>query len=67
MKDFLGKELQIGDSVVVAVPNYREFVLAKIVAFTPKKVRVVYENRDGKQDLIQDPRQLVKVDFFNYD
>ena len=61
MKDFLGKELQIGDSVVVVVPNYREFVLAQVVAFTPKKVRVVYENRDGKQDLIQDPHQLVKV------
>ena len=61
MKDFLGKELQIGDSVVVVVPNYREFVLEQVVAFTPKKVRVVYDNRDGKQDLIQDPYQLVKV------
>ena len=61
MKDFLGKELQIGDSVVVVVPNYRELVLAQIVAFTPKKVRVVYDDRYGKQDLIQDPHQLVKI------
>jgi len=62
MKDFLGKDLQIGDAVVVAVPSYREFTLEKIVAFTPKKVRVVYESkRDGKQDLVQDPYQLVKV------
>lgn len=61
MKDFLGKDLQIGDSVVVAVPNYREFALAKIVAFTPKKVRVVYEEKGESHDLIQDPRQLVKI------
>jgi len=44
MKDFLGKELQIGDSVVVVVPNYREFVLAQIVAFTPKKVHLLHWN-----------------------
>jgi len=66
MKDFLGKELQIGDSVVVVVPNYREFVLAQIVAFTPKKVRVVYEDRYGKQDLIQDPHQLVNCCCITY-
>jgi hypothetical protein len=61
MKDFLGKELRIGDSVIIVAPNYREFVLAQIVAFTPKKVRVVYEDNYGKQVLIQDPHQLVKI------
>ena len=61
MKDFLGKELQIGDAVVVAVPSYREFALAKIVAFTPKKVRVVYEKKGESHDLIQDSQQLVKI------
>lgn len=61
MKDFLGKDLQIGDGVVVVLPNYRELVLGKIVAFTPKKVRVVYEVKGKSYDLIQVPEQLVKI------
>lgn len=44
MKDFLGNELQIGDEVVLTAPKYRMFTKAKIIAFTPKKVRVQYNN-----------------------
>ena len=44
MKDFLGKQLDVGDEVVLTAPQYRHLVKAKVVAFTPKKVRVEYNN-----------------------
>ena len=44
MKDFLGKPLEIGDTVVMVSPQYRMFNKAKIIAFTKTKVRVEYTN-----------------------
>lgn len=66
-KDFLGRPLEIGDSVVAMAPGYRHFVLARVVAFTPKNVRVGYQNtwnyRSGMyMELLQDSNQLVRVD-----
>ena len=66
MKDFLGNELSVGDKVITIIPNYRGLVLATVIKFTPKKVRVSYKNtwnyRDGYYtELIQDPCQLVKM------
>lgn len=44
MKDFLGQELAIGDTVVLTAPNYRMLIKAKVIALTPMKVRVEYNN-----------------------
>ena len=44
MKDFLGKQLDVGDDVVLTAPQYRHLVKARVIAFTPKKVRVEYNN-----------------------
>ena len=44
MKDFLGKELSIGDSVVVTPKNYRGLVKAQVISFTAKQVRLEYMN-----------------------
>jgi hypothetical protein len=68
MRDFLRKELALGDDVVTMVPRYRSLVKAKIIAFTPRKVRVEYTNtwnygRPGVvEQLLQDPDQLVKIE-----
>jgi hypothetical protein len=68
MKDFLGRELEIGDSVIVIAPNYRHFVLARVIQFTPNQVRVSFMNTwnygsDGYYtELLQTPSQLTKVD-----
>lgn len=66
MKDFLGRTLAVGDSVVFMRPNYRELVLGRIESFTPKNVRVLTgkgTNWQGKIDtLLQSSTQLVKVD-----
>ena len=44
MKDYLGTEINLGDTVVLTRPNYRDFCRAKVIAFTPKKVRVEYKD-----------------------
>jgi hypothetical protein len=68
MKDFLGRELELGDSVIVVAPGYRHFVLARVIHFTPKQVRVSFMNTwnhsgDGYYtELLQGPSQLTKVD-----
>jgi len=65
MKDFLGRALELGDSVVIIAPNYRHFVLARVIKFTPQSVRVAYNNDwngYGYKELLQSPSQLVKVD-----
>lgn len=44
MQDFLGNVLDLGDQVVLTAPQYRHYVKAVIIAFTPKKVRVEFMN-----------------------
>lgn len=41
-KDILGKPLEIGEYVFVTRKNYRDIVIARVISFTPKQVRVVY-------------------------
>lgn len=47
MKDFMGFELNVDDWVAAIRPSYRELVLGKVVAITPKKVRVEYRLHYG--------------------
>jgi hypothetical protein len=61
MRDFLGRELQIDDYVIYQKQSYRGYNLAKVIKFTPQKVRVKYG--DSKYcELLQAPEQLVKVE-----
>lgn len=67
MKDFLGKQLELGDMVILTAPKYRQFTLAVVVAFTPKLVRVQFTNTWNYQppgrveQYIAEPCFLVKV------
>ena len=68
MSDFIGIQLSLGDSVILIAPRYRSLVVGKIIAFTPKNVRVAYLNdwnfgKPGRYDeILQDSSQLVKID-----
>lgn len=48
MKDKLGQELVIGDTVVFNPPVYKGLVFGRVASFTPKGCRVAF-NRYGKQ------------------
>lgn len=62
MKDFLGNTLEVGDEVVFMRLNYRDLMKGKVVAFTPKNVRLGWKSKTyGEETCIQDPRQVVKI------
>lgn len=46
MKDYLGREVSIGDIVVFNEPYYKGLVSGQIVRFTPKGVRIKYNIHD---------------------
>lgn len=66
MKDFLEQELNVGDTVVLILPGYRELTKGTIVRFTKCFVIVLYRKpwggvHDGNTEVKQTPNQLVKV------
>lgn len=62
MKDYLGNKLEIGDECVLIEPNYRNFVKASIVSFTPQNVQLVFDGSYTRaKKILQAPSQLVKI------
>lgn len=61
MKDFLNNDLNVGDTVVITMPNYREFVKAEVIRFTPKKVVVKYKMQNSSFDYITNPDFCIKI------
>lgn len=47
-KDFLGKELKLGDKVITCPNYYKEFRKGEIIKFTPKMVKVAMCDFNGK-------------------
>lgn len=43
-RDFQGDVLSIGDEVIFPTPQYRGLCKGKIIAFTPKQIRISYLN-----------------------
>lgn len=60
-RDFLGRELNLGDYVMYMKQYSREFGMGKIIKFTPQKVRIKWANHDWAE-LLQTADQLVKVE-----
>jgi phage portal protein BeeE len=42
IKDKLNKDLVKGDYVIVTCKGYRNMIIARVLKFTPKQVKVVY-------------------------
>jgi hypothetical protein len=67
-KDFLNKELNVGDVVAFTAPSYRSLVKGTIKSFTPQKVRISYVNTwnygtPGRPDeILQYPEQIIKIE-----
>lgn len=60
MKDYFGNELAIDDIVAFCRPNYRELCKGKIVQFTPKQVRVEYDQWSSKHTYLGHPDFFIK-------
>lgn len=50
--DIFGKEVNIGDNVVITEPYYHNFVNAQVVKFTPKGFRVRYKSINGEKETV---------------
>jgi hypothetical protein len=62
-KDYLGRQLTVGDFVIYMRQGYRELRLAQIIKFTTTgKVRISWKEKWGDRDLLQEGNQLVKVE-----
>lgn len=62
VKDYLLREIEIGDHVIFMQQGYRNLKLATIYAFTASgKVRIRWGDKDW-QTLLQEGSQLVKVE-----
>jgi hypothetical protein len=61
-KDYLGRELGLGDFVVFMRPRYREFALGNIVKFTPTGMARIKFGESSWQNILQGGAQLVKVE-----
>lgn len=60
-RDFLGRKLAIGDRVIMMAQHYREFKLAQIVKFTPKKVKVAWDEYDWAT-YTSEPERFIRVE-----
>jgi hypothetical protein len=62
MKDIIGRELAIGDIVACERAEYRGLILATIIKFTPKMVRVEYKLGKETESMLRGPDDLVKME-----
>ena len=69
MKDFFGRELQVGDVVAYTNGSYADFFQGKVVRFTPKCVVVTlglgvdHTNPIKEHTTIKFPNCLIKRDY----
>ena len=62
--DRINQPLAVGDWVAVSMSDYTELVVAQVVGFSPKKIRIEYTGRHWQQPRRRTvmPGQAVKVD-----
>jgi len=66
-KDFLKRDLDVGDYVVFPAPYGQGLKLGKIVKFTPKNMRVAWTRKDyrgnvSNEETIRQVKECVKVE-----
>ena len=66
-KVYLGRQLEVGDSVIFVIPNGRELQLGRVTKLTNKNVRVAYRVDKGyykgqESSAVRPPKDVVKVD-----
>jgi hypothetical protein len=62
MTDIAKKELFEGDMVAFNPPNYKGLTKAKIIGFTPQKVKLEYFHQGRKEITRTEPFNVVKYE-----
>lgn len=64
-KDFLNKEIKIGDKVVFMQKNYRNFIVGKIIHLTEKTAIIEHEKQECNGNIKKTKQfhnQLIKIE-----
>jgi hypothetical protein len=66
-RDYLGRLIEVGDSVIFVIPGGRELQLGRVSKLTNKNVRVVFRIDNGyykgqEHSAVRPPKDVVKVD-----
>ena len=61
MKDYLGKELSVGDEVIYIDRGFRSFRKASITRFTKQKVELEIYPSPYEIYLLQEPFRIIKI------
>ena len=62
MKDFLGRELNVGDTVVFSIPHYHGLAKARIDHFSPKMVVLDVTTASRSQGFVRPMSEATKWD-----
>lgn len=64
MKDFLGKDIAVGDTVIFNPPRYKGLIKGRVVKFTPKMIKIAYVGSGfyrGSNEVAEYSNQVVVV------
>jgi hypothetical protein len=66
-RDYLGRPIEVGDSVIFVIPHGRELQLGRVIKLTKLNVRVAFRvdrgwNKGAEDSCVRPPKDVVKVD-----
>lgn len=61
MKDFVGNEVKVGDTVICLEKGYNNLVKATVVKITPQNIKVKYPKWNSDYEVLRSRIQFVKV------
>ncbi len=61
MKDFLGRELAIGDNAIITVADRNPYRIGTIITITEKMVRIKWGDNKS-QNKYEYPHNVIKID-----
>ncbi len=61
MKDFIGQEVAVGDTVICIEKGYNNLVKAKVTKITPQNIKVKYPKWNSDYEVLRSRIQFIKV------
>ena len=61
MKDFVGNEVQVGDTVICIEKGYNNLVKATVTKITPQNIKVKYPKWNSDYEVLRSRIQFVRI------
>lgn len=59
MKDFVGNEVKVGDTVICLEKGYNNLIKAKVVKITPQAIKVTWPGMYNERNVLRKRNQFV--------